>query len=210
MTEEIENARQQAARTKTEAGAAQQAHSAGVQAQAKSVFARQHNPQFYDKFTQSSLFDSTEYSYLADSVETWLADDHILGNRRQVYRQQMQMLNPVRAEQEITGRNPGVRLREKPLLYALANGEHPTLDEPIPLSAGGQSSAGVHRREPITSDERSALHDISRVATSRMSMSVDNAGSGALTTATSEQVTRRDDENEDGGGITSSIGGMFD
>lgn len=202
--------REEAAQTETEARAAGQAHSAGVQAQARSVFEKQHNPQFYDKFTQSSVTKSDEYGYLAESVETWLADDHILGNRRQVYRQQMQMLNPVRAEQEITGRNPGLRLRQKPLLWALANGNHPEVDEVIPLSAAGQSSSDIPGSEPVTSDEKSALHDIARIATSRMSMSVDSAGSDALTTATSEQVTRRDREEDEKGGIRSAVAGVFD
>jgi len=205
---DIERAKQAAKQMETEA--ASRSNAAAVQAQAESVLTRQHNPQFYDKFVRSSVQDSDEYGDLAESMDTWLADDHVLSNRRQIWRQQAQLLNPARAIEEVVGRDPGVRLREKPLLYALANGEHPELDEAIPLSAGGQSAANIGKKQPIDSAEKTAVGDIADVATARMAMGVDSAGSDALTKAQTENVTRQEGTTEESGGLRSSISGVFD
>lgn len=212
MTEtDRDTEREKAAQTRKETEAASRAHAAGVQTQAESVFTKKNNPQFYDRYTTSSIEESDEWAYLAESVETWLADDHVLSNRRQVWRQQAQLLNPARAEIEVVGRDPGVRLREKPLLYALANGEHPELDEVIPLSASGQSSVAddILNKQPISSDEKTALDDIADIVTARMAMGVDSAGSDALTKAQSENITRSEDTDDDSSRIVAGIGGMF-
>lgn len=210
MSNERDREREKQAAKQKETEAASRSNAAAVQAQAESVLTRQHNPQFYDKFVRSSIEDSDEYGDLAESVDTWLADDHVLSNRRQIWRQQAQLLNPARAIQEVVSRDPGVRLREKPMLYALANGEHPELDEAIPLTPGGQSSADIGKQKPIESDEKTALGDIADIATARMAMGVDGAGSDALTTAQTENVTRQEGTTEESGGLTTKIAGAFD
>jgi len=207
-----DNERQKAAQTHTEGQAASAAHQAGIKHQAESVFKRQNNPQFYERFTQSSVFESDRWSSLANDLQPWLADDHILGNRRPVYRVQQQMLNKTRAEQAIVGSSPGVRLRQKPLLNALAQGCSPELDDVVPLTPAGQSSIDISAEgyfSPMDSDERAVVGDLAKVATSRMSMSVDKAGSDALTTATSENVTRREDQEESSGRLA-GLGKVFD
>lgn len=202
---------QEAARTQTESRAASAGHEVGFQAQ-HSVFDRKQNPQFYDRFTHSSIEDSEKWSHLANEFGPWLADDHVLSNRRPVYRRQRQILNKTRAEQAIVGANPGVRLKEKPLLNALAQGVHVELDEPVPLNASGQSSITINDPSftpPMDSEERSVMDDMASIATARQSMGVEQAGSEALTTATTESRTVREDETESKG-WKASVSGVFD
>ncbi len=96
--------RREAARTQAESQAAATAHEIGMRAQAQSVNNRKQNPQFYDKFTRSSIEDSEKWSHLQNEFSTWLADDHVLSNRRQIFRQQREILNKTRASSR-----PGVR-----------------------------------------------------------------------------------------------------
>jgi len=200
------------ARTQTEAQAASTGHRVSMESQARKVNERKHNPRFYDKFTRSSVKDSEMWRRLLDREATWLADDHVLSNRRQVHRLQRQLLNQVRAEQSIVAGAPGARLREKPLLHALAQGVHPELDEMPPLDAAGQATINISdpRFTPaMDSEERRALDDLAKVATARQAMGVDQAGSEALTTATTESRTVREDETE-ADGIVGSVSGVFD
>jgi hypothetical protein len=210
---EQQHQHQDVARTQTESQAAAAAHKVGMQFAGKQVHQRKQNPQFYEKYTSSSLEDSEKWSYLINEFEPWLADDHVLANRRQVYRLQRELLNKVRAEQAIVGATPGVRLREKPLLNALAQGIHPELDEPIPLDAPGQQSSVTitdpDYTAPMDSEERTTMDDVANLATARQSMGVDQSGSEALTTATSENRTVREDESEQSGTL-GSISGVFD
>jgi hypothetical protein len=201
-----------AARTHTESQAGAAAHEVGIRSQASTVFDRKQNPDFYEKYTKTSLEESEKWSHLANEFAPWLADDHVLANRRQIHRQQREILNKIRAEMAVVGASPGVRLKEKPLLNAIAQGIHPELDEPIPLSAGGQSTIEISDpdyTEPMDSEERSVMDDMAGVATARQSMGVDQAGSEALTTATSEQKTVREEETEKSG-IKESVSGVFD
>jgi len=200
------------ARTQTESKAAAAAHEVGVKSQSKAVHSKKHNPQFYEKYTQSDLKDSRKWGHLVDQYRPWLADDHVLSNRRQVHRLQREMLNKVRAEQAIAGASPGARLREKPLLNALAQGIHPELENPVPLDISGQSAITITDPEfepPMDAQERSVMDDIANLATARQAMGVDQAGSEALTTATTEQKTVREDETDESSTI-SSISGVFD
>lgn len=203
---------QEAARATTESNAATAAHEVGVRSQEQKISQRKHNPQFYDKFTSSSLKESEKWGHLINEFAPWLADDHVLANRRQIHRQQREILNRARAEQAIVGATPGSRLREKPLLNAIAQGIHPTLEEPIPLTAAGQASIEItdpDYTDPMTAEERSAMDDIAEIATARQSMGVDQSGSEALTTATTETRTVREDETEKTG-IRGTISGVFD
>lgn len=200
------------ARTHTESQAAAAAHEIGMQSQSRAVNSRKHNPQFYEKYTKTDLADSRKWGHLVDEYRPWLADDHVLANRRQVYRLQRELLNNVRAEQAIAGLSPGARLKEKPLLNALAQGINPELESPVPLDAAGQSAVEINDpayQPPITPQERSVMDDISNVATARQSMGVDQAGSEALTTATTESRTVREEESEESSTI-GSISGVFD
>jgi hypothetical protein len=202
----------EAARTQTESRAASAAHEAGIKSQVHNVLENKHNPQFYEKYTRSDLEDSERWGHLAEEYRAWLADDHVLANRRQIHRQQREILNKSRAEQAVTGRNPGSRLREKPLLNALAQGVHPELDEPTRLTAAGQSRIEISDPSyslPMDAEERSAMDDLAEVATARQSMGVDQAGSEALTTATTENRTVREDETESSG-LKGRISGAFD
>jgi len=212
MSEQNQNARERA-RTQTETNAAVAGHKVGIEHQSEQINSRKHNPDFYEKFVESSLKDSAKWGDLAEEFAPWLADDHVLANRRQVYRLERQILNKVRAQQSIVGANPGVRLKEKPLLNALAQGEHPELDEPIPLDAAGQSAAmneiNVNITEPMDAAEKTAMDDLAAIVTARQSMGVEQAGSEALTTATTETRTVREDEAEESGTI-GSISGVFD
>lgn len=206
-----ETDQKEAARTHTESQAAATGHEVGVKSQARSVFDRKQNPQFYEKYTKTSLSDSEKWGHLTNEFAPWLADDHVLSNRRQVFRQQREILNRSRAEQAVVGATPGARLREKPLLHAQAQGVHTRLDEPVPLTAAGQSSIEITDPDyspPMDSEERSAMDDVAAMATARMAMGVDQAGSEALTTATTENRTVREDESESAG-IRGSIAGVF-
>lgn len=202
----------EAARTHTESRAAAAAHEVGLKTQAEKISDTKQNPQFYDKFTRSSLEKSEKWSHLVNEHAPWLADDHILSNRRQVYRLQREILNKTRAEQSIVGASPGVRLREKPLLNALAQGVHPELTTPVPLDSAGQASVRITDPKfvpPMSAEERSAMDDLADIATARHAMGVEQAGSEALTTATTESRTVREDETDKSGAI-SSISGVFD
>lgn len=207
-----EQQRREAAKTRTESQAAATAHEIGMRAQAQRVNDRKQNPQFYDKFTRSSIEDSEKWSHLQNEFATWLADDHVLSNRRQVFRQQREILNKTRAEQAITGATPGVRLREKPLLNAVAQGVNVELDEPVPLDGAGQQSVTITDPDftpPMDSEERTVVDDIASIATARQAMGVEQAGSEALTTATTESRTVREEET-DQSGVVGSISGVFD
>jgi len=107
---------------------------------------------------------------------------------------------------------PGVRLREKPLLNAVAQGVNVELDEPVPLDGAGQQSVTITNPEftpPMDSEERTVMDDIASVATARQAMGVEQAGSEALTTATTESRTVREEET-DQSGVVGSISGVFD
>lgn len=212
MSDKHTQARQEAARTQTESRAAAAAHEYGIKSQAQKISERKQNPQFYDKFVNSSLEDSEKWSHMANEFAPWLADDHILSNRRQVHRLQREVLNKTRAKQSIVGANPGVRLREKPLLHALAQGVHPELDHPMPLDAAAQDTVEINDVDyvpPMDSEERTVMDDIANIATARQAMGVEQAGSEALTTATTESRTVREDETDESG-IAGSISGVFD
>lgn len=204
--------RKEAARTQTESRAASAAHEYGIKSQAQQISERKQNPQFYDKFTGTDLEDSEKWGHLVNELKPWLADDHILSNRRAIYRQQRQILNRTRAEQSVIGATPGVRLREKPLLNAVAQGVQPELDEVIPLDSAGQASVTISDPDytpPMDSEERTAMDDVANIATARQAQGVDQAGNEALTTATTESRTVREDETEETG-VTGSISGVFD
>jgi hypothetical protein len=191
--------RREESRVRAETGAARAAHEIGVKSQQRKVSERKHNPQFYERYTKSSLEEGKKWSDLYIEEEAWMADDHVLANRRQIHRQQRDLLNPVRAEQSIAGRDPGARLREKPLLNALAQGIPVAMDRPVPLTAAGQQTIDINDPdfvEPIGAEEKTKYDDLAHIATARQSMGVDRAGSEALTTATTENRTVREDETE--------------
>lgn len=208
---EQEQQRREAAQTRTESQAAATAHEIGMRAQAQRVNERKQNPQFYDKFTRSSIEDSEKWDGLADEYATWLADDHVLSNRRKIHRQQREILNKTRAEQAIVGKTPGVRLREKPLLNAVAQGVNVELDEAVPLDSAGQQSVPMPAEftPPMDSEHRTVMDDVAALATARQAMGVEQAGSEALTTATTESRTVREEETDESG-VVGSISGVFD
>lgn len=210
--QETQPDREEIARTQAESKAATTAHQVGIETQSRAVNERKHNPQFYEKYTKSDISESEKWSHLVNEYGPWLADDHVLSNRRQIYRLERQLLNKVRAEQSVVGASPGARLREKPMLNALAQGIQPELDEVIPLDAAGQATLDITHPDytpPMDSEERTVMDDLAAVATARQSMGVDQAGSEALTTATTESRTVREDETEEAGALT-SISGVFD
>lgn len=210
--QETQTDREHIARTQTESEAATTAHQVGIETQSRAVNARKHNPQFYEKYTKSDIAESEKWSHLVNEFGPWLADDHVLSNRRQIYRLERQLLNKVRAEQSVVGASPGARLREKPLLNALAQGVQPELEDVIPLDAAGQATITISDPDftpPMDAEERTVMDDIASVATARQSMGVEQAGSEALTTATTESRTVREDETEESSAIT-SISGVFD
>jgi len=200
------------ARMHTETQAAAAAHEVGLQSQSKAIHQRKNNPEFYEKYTETDLEDSRKWGHLVDEYKPWLADDHVLSNRRQVYRLQRELLNKARAEQAVAAASPGNRLKEKPLLNAIAQGINPELEEPVPLDAAGQSAIAIRDpgySPPMDADERSVMDDIANLATARQAMGVDQAGSEALTTATTESRTVREDETEESSAM-GSISGVFD
>jgi hypothetical protein len=202
----------EAARTQVESQAAAAAHRVGIESQHRAVSERKQNPQFYDKFTSTDLAESEKWGHLVNEFRPWLADDHILANRRQVYRLQRELLNKVRAQQAVVGASPGARLREKPLLNALAQGVHPELDDVVPMDAAGQASIDITDPEftpPMDSEERTVMDDVANIATARQSMGVNQAGNEALTTATTENRTVREDDTEQTG-VVGSVSGVFD
>jgi len=212
MTKDPKQQMDEQARHQAETRAASAGHQMGLEAQARKVNQRKQNPKFYDKFTKSDLEDSDKWGWMTDHWAPWLADDHILANRRQVYRLQRELLNKARSEQAVAGMSPGARLKEKPLLNALAQGINVKLEEPIPLDASGQQSLTItdpQYQPPMSADRKSAMDDLANLATARQSMGVDQAGNEALTTATSESRTVREEETEESG-VMSSVSGVFD
>jgi len=188
-----------AAQAQSESRAAVAGHQIGLQSQAKTVMDRKQNPQFYDRFTESSVEDSEKWAHLVNEFAPWLADDHVLANQRQVYRRKRELLNRVRATQAVVGASPGDRLREKPLANALSQGVNVRLEEPIPLDAAGQSTLEISHKdytEPMDAEEIAAMEDIAEISTARQSQGVGKAGSESLTTATTEQRSVRMDERD--------------
>lgn len=200
------------AQTKVESSAAAASHEVGIKQQSKDVSERKNNPRFYDRYTKSDLENSEKWSHLINEYKPWLADDHILSNRRQVYRLERQLLNKVRAQQSVVGASPGARLREKPLLHALAQGVHPELEQVVPLTIAGQRSLNLsdikEYSEPMDAEERTVMDDVANVATARQAMGVDSAGSEALTAVQTENKTVREDETEES--TVASVSGVFD
>lgn len=193
---------EEAAQAQSESRASVAGHEVGLRSQARSVMERKQNPQFYDRFTRSSIEDSEKWAHLVNEYGPWLADDHILANRREVYRRKRELLNRVRAMQAVVGASPGARLREKPLANALSQGVNVRLEEPIPLDAAGQSTLEITEKgytEPMDAEDAAAMEDLAEISTARQSQGVDNAGSDALTTATTEQRTVKNDEREESG-----------
>lgn len=209
--DDYERAQKEQAQVQTESQAAAAGHRVGLEQQSRAISERKQNPRFYDRYTRSSLEGSERWGHLVGRFDALLADDHVLSNRRQVYRLQRELLDKVRAEQSIAGATPGVRVRQKPLLGALAQGATVELDRTVPLDAAGQQSINITApgyTPPMDSDDRTVVGDIARIATARHAMGVDKSGSEALTTATTESRTVREDETEQSG--ISSIGAVFD
>lgn len=212
MTDQHE-AQEEAAKRRAEVGASQSAHQMAMQTQFKKVADRKQNPQFYDKYTSTDLEGSEKHSHWVNEYAAQFADDHVLANRRQVYRIQADLLDRARAEQAIVGANPGGSLRAKPLLNALAQGVNPELDNPVSLDVAGQQRVDINDPDfvpPMSEEEKSIMDDIRSLWTARKSQGVDNAGSEALTTATSENRTVREESEKGSGGIVESATGVFD
>lgn len=213
MADKQQQAREEAATTKTEVGASTSAHEFGMRTQFQKISDRKQNPQFYDKYTDSSLKESEKWAKYVNEYAALFADDHVLANRRQVFRQQADLLDRARAEQAIVGANPGGLLRAKPLINALAQGVNPELDEMVSLDAAGQQRIDINDPEftpPMSEEEKSMMDDIRSIWTARKSQGVDNAGSEALTTATSENRTVREESEQGSGGIVDAATGVFD
>ncbi len=61
----------------------------------------------------------------------------------------------------------------------------------------------------MDAEERTIMDDVASIATARQSMGVEQAGSEALTTATTESRTVREDETEQKG-WKAGLSGVFD
>lgn len=213
MSDQDQQRADERARRQTDSAVAAAGHKVAVQEQSRKVHQQKHNPQFYEKFTESSVADSDELGELIDEHAAWFADDRLLSNRRQVHRLQRQLLNQVRAEQSIVSGSPGQRLKEKPLLHALAQGVRPQLDAPVRLDAAGQQSISLDAYQDydraLAPDEKTAMDDLAKVASARDAMGVDSAGADALTTASTEQKTVREDRSDEERAL-SGVSGVLD
>jgi len=158
------------------------------------------NPEFL-KQLQDPDADTDLWDWVEDEIGPPLSGAHILGNRSDHYEEQQELLNRNLVERLITERTPGRLLREKPHLLALAQGIQGTSEYPEPTEH-------PEFRAPLTSRKKRVIRQVAEIITQRQTLSIEGEGLTAASTATVENRTVTNEE-QDATGATSRLKGVF-
>jgi len=185
---------EQRANLEREKSAEQVADRIGIQTQQKEVSKRQFNPNFLEKLQDADI-DTDKHPWLEGELGPDASGAHILGNRNRQHEERQLWLNENKAERAIAERSPGRLLRRHDMLHALWQGMD-SADDP-------EYHAPIHRQ-----DERRDMRAAYDVATTMQSLAVGGKGIDAVTTATTENrtVNQRDDESQT---VREKIAGMM-
>jgi len=158
------------------------------------------NPEFL-KQLQDPDANTDLWDWVEDEIGPPLSGAHILGNRDDHYEEQQELLNRNLVERLIAERTPGRLLRENPRMLALAQGIQGTPQYPDPTN-------NPRYRAPLTSRKKRVLRQAAEIITQRQSLSIDAEGLNAASTATVENRTVTNEEQE-ASGATSKLKGVF-
>jgi len=179
---------------------AQQSQSAAVRAQMQDEQRRIKNPEFLKQLQEPDV-DSDLWDWLEDEIGPALSGSHILGVRDESYEEQQHLLNRNKAERWVSERTPGRLLRENPHMLAQAQGV-----------TGWRQSEGPESdpefREPLTSRKKRVLRAAAEVVTTKETMAIEGRGIDATSTATVENRTVTNEQQE-AKGIKDRAAGVF-
>lgn len=146
---------------------------------------RIQNPQFLEEYTDPDA-DSAAFDWVEAEFGPLFSKAHVLGYRSEDYEREAKWLDMNKAERMIRERDPGRILKEHPDVLAVMQGEryHPEADRYDSL------------RNPVSQEQRRVQRDGAEVVTQRKSLAVGGTGSDNLTTATAEQRTVRNEQEE--------------
>jgi hypothetical protein len=194
MTDETKQKREQDRRDSAAVNAAQQGASLGMRSTAEKISERKQNPNFLDEL-QKAKIDTERWDWIENEMAGKFAGAHILGNRSESYVERQDLLNMADAEIQLTERQPGRILRERPELLAVMQDDvkHPE---------------SVDMRQPYSQEQKRVIREAADVATTRQSLAVDGKGLDAVSKITSESQVRKEDE-EEASGLINKTKGVF-
>jgi hypothetical protein len=194
MTDETKQKREQDRRDSAAVNAAQQGASLGMRSTAEKISERKQNPNFLDEL-QKAKIDTERWDWIENEMAGKFAGAHILGNRSESYIERQDLLNMADAEIQLTERQPGRILRERPELLAVMQDDvkHPE---------------SVDMRQPYSQEQKRVIREAADVATTRQSLAVDGKGLDAVSKITSESQVRKEDE-EEASGLINKTKGVF-
>jgi len=187
----MEQDRQQAMQNQHEMNLEQSSHSAAVQAQLENEQRRVENPEFL-KQLQDPDVDSELWDWVEAEIGPPLSGAHILGVRDESYEEQQELLNRNKVRRLEAERTPGRLLRENPRMLAQAQGITGTKQYPDPTTH-------PQFRDPLTSRKKRVIRDAAEIMTQRQSLSIGGRGIDAVSTATVENRTVTNEEQEASG-----------
>lgn len=168
-----------------------QTHKAAVQ-MASNDRHKIKNPEFLKQLQDIDL-DGDLYTWIEDELGPLTSGAFILGNRARSYEEQQMFLNWNKGERIVTERTPGRLIRENPLLNALMQGLQGTERHPNPTTR-------PEYRDPLEkSRKKRVIRDSMEPITNFQTLSIDNKGLDAASTATVENRTVSNEEQEQAG-----------
>jgi len=177
----------------------------GMQAAMRKQEEKIQNPNFLDALRDADI-DSELFGWLEDEYPTWFSGAHAVGNRKGNWDQIADLMMKNKRERALAERQPGRLLRSRPFLLAtMQDADTPLLDAYMQPGIPGNkqywrakiAKADVKMREPMTSDQQTAMYGGAEVAADLMTLSRQAAGLEATSTATTETRVHRE-ENEKG------------
>jgi len=178
----------------------QQSQAAAVKAQMQQEQKRIKNPEFLKQLQEADL-DSDVWDWLEAEIGPALSGSHILGVRDESYEDQQHLLNRNKAERWVAEGSPGRLLKENEEMLAQAQGV-------TGWEQGSGPEADPQYRAPHTSSEKRVLRGAAEVITTRQTLSIGGRGVDAVSTATVENRTVTNEE-EEASGVTGRAKEVF-
>lgn len=178
-------------KTRSQLNMSEVQHHAATQMAAEQASRRIENPEFL-KQLQDADVDTDVFDFIEDEYGPVFSGAHIIGNRSEHFEEQQDLLNRSKAERMVAEATPGRLLAANPHMHALAQGIRGTADYPDPTDNPAY-------RAPASSVEKRVFRDASEVATSRETLAIEGRGLDAVATATVENRTVTNEEQESSG-----------
>ena len=171
------------------------------------------NPRFLDALRDADI-DSEIFGWLEDEYPDWFSGAHAISNRGPQYDQvaDLQMFN--KRERRLAEADPGRLLRDRPFLLAAAQGaDSPQADAYERGDIPGNKAFWQERladadthREPMNSEEQSAMFGGAEVAASLKALARNAAGLDSVSTVKTESEVHREESEQS---TKERLGGML-